>query len=277
MPRSSEPALVVFLGLAAAALAAPGKGPAPAAPTLGKLTYVERQVEQAGDAGAWSPVKEGAPLRIGSRVRTGTDGVARLELPWMAVTVGPSAAVSFPDDDLLSAVLEQGRLGLIAETRDILKVVTGEAEVRGRGRAVVRREGQRTLVTALAGRFTVEGAGKVVVLGPGKGTVVADKQAPTAAADAPEPPQALKPGTDPLYTIPGTPVSLQAAAKRAQNQIEVLPVGSEVVLLQRDVGAPPWRIDIPWPGAFRWRVSARDRRGLEGTPSADGLIAVDRP
>jgi hypothetical protein len=52
-------------------------------------------------------------------------------------------------------------------------------------------------------------------------------------------------------------------------------VGSEVVLLQRDVTASPARIEVPWEGAFRWRVSARSARGLEGLPSEDGLIAVD--
>src|SRR5215468_11972250 len=139
MRHSSKPAAAVFFGLAAAALAAPPKGPGPASPTLGKLAYAERQVEQSGDAaGPWSPAKEGAPLRIGSRVRTGADGVARLELPWMAVTVSPSASLSFPDEDILQTALEQGRLGVTAESRDMLKVITAEAEVRGRGRAVVR-------------------------------------------------------------------------------------------------------------------------------------------
>jgi len=47
------------------------------------------------------------------------------------------------------------------------------------------------------------------------------------------------------------------------------------VLLQRDVARPPARIEVPWEGAFRWRVSARDARGLEGVPSEDGFIAVD--
>ena len=47
------------------------------------------------------------------------------------------------------------------------------------------------------------------------------------------------------------------------------------MLLQRDVLAPPARIALPWEGAFRWRVSALDKRGLEGTPSEDGLIAID--
>jgi len=274
MRHSSKAALFVF-ALAAAALAAPAKPPAGGVASLGRLTYVERLVEQAGDTGAWGPAREGTPMRLGTRVRTAADGVARIELPWMAVTVSPSASVSFPDEDILSTVLEQGRLGLTADTRDILKVVTGEAEVRGRGRVVVRREGRRTLVTAISGRFTVEGAGKVVVLGPGKGTVVGDKQVPTAPVDAPEPPKALKPGADPLYILPGTPINLQAAVKRASNQIEVLPVGSEVVLLQKDVGAPPWKLDIPWPGAFRWRVSSRDDRGLEGKPSSEGQICVD--
>jgi hypothetical protein len=40
------------------------------------------------------------------------------------------------------------------------------------------------------------------------------------------------------------------------------------------VDASPARIVIPWPGAFRWRVAAVDARGLEGLPSAVGLIAV---
>ena len=30
---------------------------------------------------------------------------------------------------------------------------------------------------------------------------------------------------------------------------------------QRDVPAPPATIEVPWEGAFRWRVSARDARG----------------
>jgi hypothetical protein len=47
--------------------------------------------------------------------------------------------------------------------------------------------------------------------------------------------------------------------------------------VQRDVTTSPVKIEVPWEGAFRWRVSARDARGLEGVPSADGLIAVDAP
>ena len=52
-------------------------------------------------------------------------------------------------------------------------------------------------------------------------------------------------------------------------------MGEDTVLLQRDVGPPPVRLSLPWRGAFRWRVAARDERGLEGVPSAEGLICVD--
>ena len=54
-----------------------------------------------------------------------------------------------------------------------------------------------------------------------------------------------------------------------------MPVGSDLVLLQRDVDVALARIEIPWHGAFRWRVSARDGRGVEGPPSEEGLIAVE--
>jgi hypothetical protein len=275
MRRSSELALFVVLALGAAALAAPvTQTPVPVF-AIGKLTYVEKQVETAGGAGAWQAAREGSSLRMGERLRTGPAALARIELPWMAFTVSPAATLSFPDQDILSAVLEQGRLALSAEAREIMKVVTPEAEVRGRGRVVVRRDGQRTLVTAISGRFTVEGAGQLVVLAAGKGTVVPDKGRPTAPVDAPEPPRSLKPGTDPIYVAPGEPVDLTAATKGASNIIELLPVGSDVVLMQRDVGAPPWKLEVPWPGAFRWRVASRDERGLEGRPSADGGICVD--
>ena len=58
-------------------------------------------------------------------------------------------------------------------------------------------------------------------------------------------------------------------------QIEILPVGSDYVLMQRDVGPPPYQVKVPWRGAFRWRVASRDERGLEGVPSEEGLICID--
>src|SRR6266702_516919 len=253
MPRSSEVVLAAML-LAAPAVGGTLADSAPA-PALARLSFVERHVEHSSEQG-WHEAREGTPLRLGDRIRTAADALARLDLPWMTMTISPASTVGFPDGYLLCAVLEHGRTQLRAEKREILKLVTGEAEVRGQGWAVVRREGNATLVTSLAGFFFVEGAGKTVALPP--------------------PPQGLVPGSDPRYVAPGDTVLLSWTPRGATHQIEVLPVGSDDVLIQRDVGAPPWRVAIPWPGAFRWRVAARDERGLEGKPSGEGLICIDK-
>jgi hypothetical protein len=244
--------------------------------SLARLSLVERKVELARKGATWQSAVEGAPLPIGAALRTGPDAVARLELPWMALTLGPGSTLRFPDEFLLSASLEGGRAVLDGQGREVLKVVTEEAEVRGQGRAVVRRQGRETLVTCLAGRFLVQGGESAVTLSAGRGTVVRSGRAPSAPETVPPPPATgLWPGRDPVYTAPGEPLELRWDGDAPGYQVELLPVGSDVVLLQRDVAAPPTRIEVPWEGAFRWRVSARDRRGLEGTPSEEGLIAVD--
>jgi hypothetical protein len=93
---------------------------------------------------------------------------------------------------------------------------------------------------------------------------------------APDPPTGgLWPARDPVYVLPGDEVDLRWKASAPSHQIEILPEGSETVLMQRDVGAPPVRVQIPWSGAFRWRVASRDARGVEGPPSAEGLICVE--
>jgi hypothetical protein len=240
---------------------------------MAKLALVERQVEQAAGADKWHKAKEGSPLLTGERLRTAPDAVAGLEFPWMSATVGPSAVVSFPDAFILSTMLEQGRVELHSEGRDILKLLTPEAEVRGRGRVVVRRESGTTLVMAIAGRFLVEGGGKTVFLAPGKGTIVQPQKTPIAPVDLAAPPEGLWPGSDPVYVDAGEPVDFKWESKGSSYQVELLPVGSDLALMQRDVGRSPWKAEIPWTGAFRWRVSARDARGLESMPS-EGLICV---
>jgi hypothetical protein len=195
----------------------------------------------------------------------------------MALTLGPGSTLRFPDAFLLSASLESGRALVETQAAQTLKVVTPEAEVRGEGRAVVRRQGQTTLVTCLTGRFFVRGSARTVTVAAGRGTVVGAGRPPTAPQDAPSAPPAptLWPGRDPVYVAPGQPLELRWKGDAPSYQIELLPVGSDIVLLQRDVASSPARIEVPWEGAFRWRVSARDGRGLEGLPSEDGLIAVD--
>ena len=44
------------------------------------------------------------------------------------------------------------------------------------------------------------------------------------------------------------------------------------LLLAREVQAPPLRLELPWLGTYRWRVAARDARGVESRPSDAGLI-----
>jgi hypothetical protein len=238
---------------------------------------VEQKVEQRARSASWREAVEGQALRIGEDLRTGPLGLVRLEMPWMVLSVSPSSTVRFPDEFFLSAVLEAGRVVIASETRDALKVVTSEGAVRGRGRAVVRREGERTLVSCLDGRFLVEGTGGAVWLDGGEGTVVAGGGRPLAPLATPEPPPmaSLLPGRDPVYVAPGDPLELHWISESPAFQVEVLPVGSDYVLIQRDVGPPPARVAIPWGGAFRWRVAARNDRGLEGRPSGDGQIAVE--
>jgi hypothetical protein len=238
------------------------------------LTYVENQVERG--AGSWQEALEGSAFDLGEGLRTGPEGLARLELPWMALSLGPGSEVRFPDQYLLAAVLEKGRAVLDAESREALKLVTPEAQVRGQGRAVVRRQDQRTLVTCLEGRFEIEARGRGVTLSPGQGTVVVQGRAPSAPEETPVPPlaESLLPGSDPVYANRGESLELTWEENATAYHIEVLPVGSDVVLLQRDVGPPPAPVAIPWGGSFRWRVSSRDDRGLEGVPSEEGLICV---
>jgi len=274
---SALPASLLAVLLAAPSLAlaqaAADKGPL----ALARVSLVEHKVELGKKDAKWQNAVEGGPLSVGEALRTGPEAVARLELPWMALTLSPGSTLRFPDAFLLQATLEAGRALVEAPTLDALKVVTDEAEVRGHGRAVVRRQARSTLVTCLAGRFVVEAANSAVTLLPGQGTVVAAGKTPSAPQSVlPAPTEGLWPALDPVFVAPAEPLELRWKGNAPGYQLELLPVGSDVVLLQRDVTAPPAKIEVPWEGAFRWRVSARDARGLEGLPSADGLIAVDR-
>jgi len=262
-------------GALATLLAAAASAAAQGAPALARLALAERKVEIARKGAAFQAAVEGGPVRVGEALRTGPDAVARLELPWMALTLAPGSTLRFPDAFLLAASLEDGRALVETRGHETLKIVTAEAEVRGQGRAAVRRQGRSTLVTCLSGRFLVQGAEKSVALSARRGTVVTAGRPPTAPEAVPAAPETLWPGKDPVYVAPGESLDLRWEGEAPAYLVELLPVGSDIVLLQRDVARPPARIEVPWEGAFRWRVSARDARGLEGVPSEDGFIAVD--
>jgi len=184
--------------------------------------------------------KPGDSVRTGDRLRTAPDGVARFDLPWMSVTAGPATVMHIPAEVVLSIVLGEGRAELEACGRDIVKVRTAEAEIRGSGRIVVRRERERTLVMAMAmeGTFRVEASGETVVLLAGQGTVVRDGEAPRPAQTLPEAPGRLRPGADALYVPSGQPATLNWSPAAASSHVQVMALGSDEVLIAQRHGDP---------------------------------------
>ncbi|HEY6554817.1 MAG TPA: hypothetical protein VI669_15795 [Vicinamibacteria bacterium] len=231
---------------------------------------------EAAGARSASPLNPGEFVRTGDFVRTGAEGVARFAFPWMSVTASPHTTLHIPSEVILSVVLEEGRAEVSAAGGDILKIRTAEAEVRGAGRVVVRRDPKRQalVVTAREGTFRVEGSGKAVVLLAGEGTVVRKGSPPEPARRLPPAPTDLRPGQDPIYVVKGEAASLSWRQAGATHHLEVLPLESGDVLLERDVGVGPEEMTIPWLGTYRWRVAARDALGLESLPSVEGLICV---
>ncbi len=231
---------------------------------MAKLAWGNRPVERTvEDQDSWRRLSEGDPLRTGDRLRTASGGVARLDFPWMAVTLGPSSVLSIPPSAVLSTVLEKGRAEFSGAGRDIVKIRVGEGEIRGGGRLVLWHEGDRTAAAALDGAFRVSGAGKTVEIKAGQGTSMQGGQPPASASALPEAPGGLVPGGDPLFVPSGTSAELHWTPGGAGHHLEVLALQTDDVLLARNVGEPPVSIEIPWLGTFRWRVSARDGRGLE--------------
>jgi hypothetical protein len=246
---------------------------------IGELGWADRDVERAElpKKSVWRRLGVGDELRTGDTFRTAADATARLEFPWMEVTLGPGTMLTIPASTVLSTVLEQGRAEFTGPGRDIVKIVVGDGEVRGGGRLVLRRSVGRTSLAVLEGAFRVRARGRTVEARAGQGTVVMDGRPPDPATPLPEPPRGLHPGRDPVYVRSGQPVELRWTGDLPTGYVEILPLQKDEVLLARDTGAPPFRLQIPWLGTYRWRVSARDARGVESRPSAEGLIcSVDR-
>ncbi|HEY7514543.1 MAG TPA: hypothetical protein VIC87_08695 [Vicinamibacteria bacterium] len=284
MPRPGRAwsALVLLLAPLAAAAAATAKKPAALPSAAGiavaKLTYVDRVVERESipnPEGGWRPLKEGDAVRTGDRLRTSPEAVARIQFPWMSVTAGPSTTLHIPASMILSTVLDEGRAEFEAGDREIMKVRTAEAEIRGAGRIVVRRSREKTLVMAMAlgGTFRVEAKGDVTVLRQGEGTFVRDGKPPAPPVKIPDPPKVLHPGADPVYVRKGEPVVLKFAPS-GPAYVQILPMHGPEVLIARDVASSPATLGIPWEGTYRWRVSSRNDQGFEGLPSEDGVVCV---
>lgn len=243
---------------------------------VARVAYGEGRLEQSAGRDSWRRVNEGLRVKTGDRLRAGPDSSARVAFPWSSVTFGPASVMAIPASIVLSAALEQGRIEQRGEGGDIIKLETAECLVRGRGRVVVRRQAALTLVTVVEGRFRVEAGGRTLALSSGQGCrAAAGKPATLQLIETlPAAPQRLTPGLDPLYVAKDEPVSLGWGAGAPSFHVQVLPVGSEEILLARDVTTPYLRVQIPWLGTYRWRVSARDAQGLEGVPSAEGHLCV---
>ena len=143
------------LALCMGSLPAPAQEPAAPRPAratgvpVTRLSFAEQGVELCGPDGAWSALAEGSRLRTGERLRTGAEGVARLEFPWMGLTVGPDSEVAIPPGIVLSIQLVKGRVELGSERGEIIKLTTPEVEIRGEGRVVVRRDGEAIFLSSL--------------------------------------------------------------------------------------------------------------------------------
>jgi hypothetical protein len=284
-----RPPVLVLAGLfaAAAAEAAPPKvrypGPAPDGKTTARppgvpvatLVLAEAKVEQELGKGEWRPMKQGERVRTGDRLRTEPAGLARIEFPWMSLTAGPGTTLSIPDSVVLYTALEQGRVELLAEGNEIVKLRTPEAEIRGRGRIVVRRDAGHTLVMAMAltGDFRVQTLSGSVEVKGGEGTLVRPQAGAPKRIKLLPPPPGLTPGSDPVYLRVGSEVTLSWKSTASAYYLEIVPLDGEQAVFARELGPPPQKVRMPWLGTYRLRLSARDEQGLEGLP-AEGLVCV---
>jgi len=279
-------AAVCALGLFAAARGVfpQAAGPAPPRPAgagiaIGELAWADGDLERAElpEKSSWRRLVPGDKLRTGDTFRTAGEATVRLEFPWMEVGLSPSTMLTIPASTVLSTVLEQGRAEFAGPGRDIVKIRVGDGEVRGGGRLVLRRSVGRTSASALEGSFRVRAAGRTVEIKAGQGTSVTDGAPPQAASPLPPAPGGLHPGSDPVYVRSGQAAELSWNAAGPSHHVEILALEGDGVLLAREAAAPPLRLEIPWLGTYRWRVAARDARGVESLPSSEGLIcAVDR-
>ena len=219
----------------------------------------------------WSRVDSGATVRSGSKVRTREGSAARIEFPWMDLILSADALLGLPATPVLSAVLEQGRLEQ-RTTGSILKVRTREAEIRGEGAVVVRRNDGATQVTAVGGSIRVQGAREPVALGAGESAVVKGRKAAAEAA-TPEAPRELAPGADPVYVRRGQELSLRWRGDTPAYHVDVLTHDGSLVM-SREVSTPSLQVRMPYEGLYRWRVASVSGAGVEGLPSTDGLFCV---
>jgi hypothetical protein len=246
--------------------------PSPA--TVASVRILDGALEL-GKGGAWRKANEEFRIAPGEALRTSPDGVALVTLPWMHIVVGNGTTVGLTPSTVLSMRLDRGRIEQEATAGDILKVLTPEAEVRGRGHVVVIRveEPARTLVTVLGGWFRVRAAGHTLSLDAGQGAVAAAGRE-AEVVDLPPPPAGLSPGSDPVYVEKGRNVRLAWRGSAARYRFDVRTLSGDEVVLSRESETPSAEVPGRWVGTYQWRVASIDAQGMEGVPSPPGLFCV---
>lgn len=254
----------------------------PESPTLGKvpregvavaqISFVESRVDVQRPGAGWEKLAEHGRVRTGERLRTAADSSARLEFPWMSVSLAPSSVLGLAPGAILGLQLDSGRVELSSGRDDIVKLDTPDARVRGQGWVIVRRDTSGTQVSVLRGEFRV---GTIALL-ENQGCTVAVARGLCKPVALPTVPAALAPGADPRYVSQGQGVALtwNAAPEAAGYFVQVLSFDDDALLLQHDVAAAAHEVRVPWLGLYRWRVSARNAAGIEGPPSLEGLFCV---
>lgn len=240
---------------------------------VAQASFVETRVDVRPPGGDWQRLPEGERVRTGDRLRTGPESVARLEFPWMSVSLAPASEMEVSKGTILGLRLDAGRAEMASGRDEMIKLDTPEARLRGRGQMVVRRDGSTTRVSVLRGDVEVRGGRGDARLVEGFGCVVQPRGA-CVPEPLPEAPTGLSPGSDPLYVAVGERVTLTWHAGATTLHVQVLSFDDDTLLLQRDVTGPSFDLSLPWPGLYRWRVSARGTQGLEGPPSLEGLVQV---
>jgi hypothetical protein len=276
LPDGSRRALTPPAIALAAILCGVGVRPLWAARTIaiGRISISGPRVERSLDGREWKALADGDVLRTGDQVRCDAASTASFDIGWARLVLGPDSLLAIPASTALSLRLETGRLEQLSEGSDIVKMRTAEALLTGKGHIVVWRQGTVTSVSARLGRFRVDAAGSSVRLEPGFGTAVAKGRAPLPPRPLAAPPDRLVPAGDPVYAERRAPIHLEWASQAPRHHVELLAVGSDLVVEQIAAGPSPANVVIPWPGTYRWRVAARDDDGIEGQPSRSGLICV---
>ena len=230
---------------------------------------------QRGRGTSWRGADRDFRISPGESLRTSADGAALLTFPWMQILVGGDAVVGLTPSTILSVTLDRGRVQERATAGDILKVITAEGEVRGRGDVVVTRSevSAETRVSALSGWFRVRSPRGLVSLEAGQGAIVT-AAGPPEIVDLPASPTGLVPGSDPVYVEQGRSARLVWSGSAPRYRAHVLSLTGDEVVLSREVEGEA--LDVPgrWLGTFQWRVSSIDARGVEGPPSVPGLFCV---